>query len=102
MGNNRYPNLSWFPKPKDWPDDFDGHVTAQNEDGTYVIKPISHRIPGITNDAWWDKEVFVATFGPKTGDSLMLTAAPTTRREAQSLVKAHQRRACDAREKNNQ
>lgn len=97
MGNSRYPNLSWSPKPP-FAEDFDGTVAAQTIDGTYVIKATANRIPGTTEMGWFGKEVFIATFEPREGDALTLTAAPTTRIEAQKLVKIHQRRAVDARE----
>ena len=100
MGNSRYPNLSWSPKPP-FAEDFDGSVTAQTIDGTYAIEATANRIPGTTAMGWFGKEIFIATFQPREGDVQTLTAAPTTRIEAQKLVKAHQRRAFDKREKTN-
>jgi hypothetical protein len=98
LGNNRYPNLSWSPKPP-FSEDFDGSVTAESVGGTYAIKSTTSRIPGTTEPQMWRKEVFIATFEPEEGDVLLLTLVPTTRIEAQRLVKVHQRRAIDEREK---
>jgi hypothetical protein len=53
----------------------------------------------MTEMAWFGKQVFVATFEPTGSGIVTLTPTPTTRIEAQKLVKAHQRRAIDAREK---
>jgi hypothetical protein len=94
-----YPNLSWFPKPSDWPDDFDGAVIAQTDDGAYAIRPISPRPAGSTRASWWDQQVFVATIEPRNGDTLTLTPGPIRRLEAHSAVKAHQRQTIDEREK---
>lgn len=102
MDKSKYPNLSWLPKPTDWPDDFDGAVTAQTDDGTYAVRPISQRTPGSTQATWWNTEAFVATFEPRAGHVVTLTPVPTTRGEAASAVKAHQQRTCDEREERNQ
>jgi hypothetical protein len=102
MRKSRYRNLSWSPKPKDWPDDFDGGVVAETGSGTYGVKPISNRIAGSTLESWFNEQVFVATFESKDGDTLLLTPAPTERQEAHSAVMSHYHKACDEQEKNNE
>ncbi|HNM84484.1 MAG TPA: hypothetical protein PKI77_08170 [Mycobacterium sp.] len=95
MGDTKVPNLSWFPKPTDWPDDFDGGVTARFQGGTYTIKPTCERPPGLSQESWWVREVFVAGF-ESGGDTVLLIPHPTTRLEAASAVKTHQRKLCEA------
>ncbi len=77
-GRSRESYLSWYPKPKEWPVDFDRTVTTDTDYGRYLVVAV---------DAGKDR--YRALFDDGT-DTILLPQRGESRKAAHRAVKRHQ------------